>query len=59
MGFITNRVGGVLIFHTCGADAQHMWCWCLAHVVLVLSTCGADGMHNMCEGLIPLLYMEG
>ena len=33
MGFITNRVGAVLIFHTCGADAQHMWCgWYAQHV---------------------------
>ena len=59
MGFITNRVGAVLIFHTCGADAQHMWCGCLAHVVRMVCTNGADGMHHMCEGLTPLLYMEG
>ena len=54
-----NHVGCVLIFPRCGAGAQHVWCWCLAHVVRMLNTNGADGMHHMCEGLTPLLYMEG
>jgi len=33
LGYITNRVRCVLIFHTCGAGPLHLWCrWYAPHV---------------------------